>query len=153
MDMIFDTGTGALTIDTGTPDPWGAALRAVLERHGQVIDLTGVEMRLTITADGAQVFDLHLPPPGVRYRKTDQDMLAVGRAAWPPDQQIDITAWCRTRTGHEVTAKTRLTSPRPARPYPSWIWDGRGWAAPVTMPQDERATWDEAAGCWQIAGA
>ena len=63
MNMIFDTGTGELTIDHSDVHPWGADLRAVLNRHGQVIDLTGVEMRLTITADGAQVFDLHLPPP------------------------------------------------------------------------------------------
>ena len=150
MDMIFDTATGALTIDTGSPEAWGTTLRAMLDRHGQAIDLTGVEMRLKITADGAEVFDLHLPPPGVRYRRTDQDVLATGRATWQPDQQINITAWCRTRAGHEVTAETHFTAPRPAQPYPSWIWQGGDWAAPVAMPQDETAFWDETAGRWQI---
>lgn len=148
MDMIFDTATGALTIDTGTPTPWGATLRAVLDRHGQVIDLTGVQMRLTVTADSAEVFDLQLPPPGVRYRRTDQDVLATGRVTWAADQQIEIAAWCRTRAGHEITAEARFTAPRPARPYPSWVWDGRGWAAPMAMPQDETAIWDEATGRW-----
>lgn len=121
MDMIFDTTTGALSIAPGTPEPFGAALRVVLKRHRQVIDLTGVKMRLTITADGVQVFDLPLPPAGVRYRRTDQDVLATGRAQWRPDQQIDITASCRTRAGHEVTTKARFTAPRPAQPYPSWV--------------------------------
>lgn len=111
MDMIFDTATGALTIDTGTPEPWGASLRAVLTRHGQVIDLTGVEMRLTITADGAEVFDLHLPPPGVRYRRTDQDVLATGHVRWQPGQSIAVSAWCRTRAGHEVTAEASFDAP------------------------------------------
>lgn len=150
MDMIFDTATGALTIDRGTLDPWGAGLRAVLIRHGQVIDLTGVEMRLSITADGQVVADIALPPAGVRYRRTDQDVLATGRAQWDPDQQIGIMAWCQTRAGHEITAEASFTAPRPAQPYPSWVWQGRGWAAPVAMPQDETALWDEASGNWQI---
>jgi len=150
MDMIFDTATGALSIDPGTPGPFGAALRALLIRHGQAIDLTGVEMRLSITANGGAVFDLCLPPAGVRYRRTDQDVLATGRAQWHPDQQIEITAWCRTRAGHEITAEARFTAPRPPQPYPSWVWQGRDWAAPGTMPQDETALWDEASGGWQI---
>ena len=111
MDMIFDMATGTLTIETGAPGPFGATLRAVLERHGQVIDLTGVQMRLTITADDAQVFDLHLPPPGVRYRRTDQDILDTGHAQWQPGQSIAVSAWCRTRAGHEVTAEAAFNAP------------------------------------------
>jgi hypothetical protein len=116
MDMSFDIATGALTIDTVDVHPWGADLQAVLIRHGQVIDLTGVEMRLSITADGAEVFDLHLPPPGVRYRKTDQDVLATGRAQWKPGQAIAVAAWCRTRAGHEVTAEASFTAPPDPEP-------------------------------------
>ena len=111
MDMIFDTATGQLAIEQTSLTPWGAPLRAVLKRHGRVIDLTGVQMRLTVTADGDQVFDLSLPPEGVRYRRTDQDVLAVGRAAWRPGQGIAVTAWCRTRAGHEVTAEASFQSP------------------------------------------
>ena len=111
MDIIFDTATGALRIDAGVPGPFGATLRAVLERHGQVINLIGVQMRLTITADGVQVFELHLPPFGVHYRRTDQDVLAVGRAAWRPGQSIEVAAWCKTRSGREVTAETSFQSP------------------------------------------
>ena len=109
--MIFDTATGQRAIEQTSLTPWGAPLRAVLKRHGQVIALTGVQMRLTVTADGDQVFDLSLPPEGVRYRRTDQDVLAAGRVAWLPDQQISVSAWCRTRSGHEVTAETSFAAP------------------------------------------
>ena len=118
MDMIFDTATGQLTIDTAGVQPWGADLRAVLNRHGNVVNLRGIEMRLTITADGAEIFDLSLPPAGVRYKQTDQDILATGRVSWQPDQEISVSAWCKTNSGHEVTAEAQFTAPRPPQPYP-----------------------------------
>ena len=149
MDMIFDTATGQLSIDHKSIQPHGADLRAMLNRHDQTINLRGVEMSLTITADGTQVFDLALPPPGVRYRQTDQDILATGRVAWLPDQQIETSAWCRTHAGHEVTAEAQFTAPRPAQPYPSWTWNGSTWEAPVAYPDDGgEYVWDEDAGEW-----
>lgn len=42
MDMIFDTATGDLAIYQTGLTPWGAPLRAVLKRHGQVINQTGL---------------------------------------------------------------------------------------------------------------
>ena len=111
MDVIFDTAAGQLSIDTSDPQPWGADLRAMLNRHGQVVNLRGVQMRLTITADGVQVFDLSLPPSAVRYKQTDQDILATGRVVWTPDQKIKVSAWCRTHAGHEVTAEAAFTAP------------------------------------------
>ncbi|WP_114965252.1 hypothetical protein [Alkalilacustris brevis] len=148
MDMIFDTATGQLSIDTSAVHPWGADLRAMLDRHGQIINLRGVEMRLTITADGAQVFDMALPPPGVRFSKTDQDVIATGRVRWQPDQQIEVASWCRTSGGAEMTAEASFTAPRPVQPYPSWEWDGSAWAAPVPRPEGDGWQWDEDAGAW-----
>jgi hypothetical protein len=149
MDLTFDTGTGSLAIDAAAVHPWGADLRALLERHGRVVSLKGVEMGLTILADGAEVFSLALPPPGVRYRQTDQDVLATGRASWQPDQAIHVTAWCRTASGHTVTAEARLTAPRPPQPYPSWTWAGGDWQPPVAYPDgDGLCAWDEAAQTW-----
>lgn len=148
MDMVFDTATGDLSIDVGQALPWGAQLRAVLVRHGNTIDLRGVEMRLTITADGVEVFDLSLPPEGVRYRETDQDILATDRVLWAPDQAIQVSAWCRTSSGLEVTAQASFIAPRPAQPYPSWAWGAGAWQAPVPMPDAGDWIWDEGAGAW-----
>ena len=148
MDMIFDTATGQLSIDHTSIQPNGASLRAMLVRHGQAINLRGVEMSLTITADGSEIYAMHLPPSGVRYRQTDQDILATGRVQWKPDQQIEVAAWCKTNSGHEVTAEAAFTAPRPAQPYASWTWrDGR-WTAPVDAPDDGEWQWDEDAGAW-----
>lgn len=151
MDMIFDTATGQLSIDPSAVHPWGADLRAILDRHGQTINLRGVEMRLTVTADGIQVFDMPLPPPGVHYRRTDQDVIATGRVHWQPDQQIEVTSWCKAGNDQEVTAEAAFTAPRPAQTYPSWDWNGCTWVAPVPRPDDEGWEWNEAAGAWHAA--
>ena len=149
MDMIFDTATGQLSIDHTSIHPHGADLRAMLNRHGQTINLRGVQMRLTITAGGTEIFDLSLPPEGVRYKQTDQDILATGRVSWQPDQEISVSAWCKTTSGHEVTAQAQFTAPRPPQPYPSWTWNGTAWEAPVAYPDDGgEYVWDEDAGEW-----
>ena len=148
MDMIFDTATGQLSIDTSAVHPWGADLRAMLNRHGQTVNLRGVEMSLTISADGSEIYAMQLPPAGVKYRKTDQDILATGRVRWKPDQHIEAQAWCKTNSGHEVTAQAAFTAPRPAQPYPSWTWQGDRWAAPVDAPEEGDWQWDEDAGAW-----
>jgi hypothetical protein len=119
MDMIFDTATGQLTIDTSDVQPWGADLRAVLNRHNSVINLEGVEMGITVSADGVDVFAMHLPPPGVKYRRTDQDILATGRCVWEPEQAITVQAWCKTNSGAVVTASVDFTShPAPISDLP-----------------------------------
>lgn len=151
MDMVFDTATGQLKIDATDFKPWGANLRAMLDRHGQTVSLKGVEMRLTITADNAEIFDLQLPPDGVRYKQTDQDLLATGRVAWSPDQQIEVDAWCKTNAGHKVTAQASFIAPRPPQPYPSWTWGGTRWVAPETMPDGEGWQWSEEAGAWLLS--
>jgi len=150
MDIIFDTLTGELTIDISTIQPYGADIQACLNRYGNVIDLQGVEMSLTIHADGEQVFFTQLPPPGVRYEKTDQDILATAQARWLPDQEITAHAWCRTSTGHEVTDDVSFIAPRPPQPYPSWIWVDGQWTAPVPYPSDDGMyQWNEDLQIWQ----
>lgn len=152
MDFIFDVLTRTLSVDTSNAQPWGADLRAMLNRYGQRVDLRGVEMRLTVTADGETVADISLPPPGVRYRQTDQDVLATTRVSWQPDQEIVATAWLRTARGEEMTAEATLTAPRPPQPYPSWTWASGAWTPPGPYPTDGgKYVWDEDAGEWVAA--
>lgn len=38
---------------------------------------------------------------------------------------------------------------RPPRPYPSWVWDGSSWVAPVSYPEDGGVyEWDESVPGW-----
>ena len=149
MDVVFDTATGALTVNADDAGHWGAKVRAMVERHGQVVNLRGVEMHLTVKADADVVLDIHLPPPGVRYSKTDQDVIATTQARWGPEQFIEVDGWLKTSDGHEVTVHDEFTAPRPPQPYPSWTWDGARWVAPKPMPDDGGYySWDEDSGEW-----
>ena len=153
MDMIFDTATGNLTINTQSIQPNGADLRAMLNRHGQTVNLRGVQMSLIIHADDIEIYAMHLPPAGVRYKQTDQNVLATGRVRWKPDQQITVDAWCKTNSGHEVTAHAEFEAPRPVQPYPSWTWNGTTWKAPVAYPDDGGDyVWNEDSGEWDNEG-
>ena len=151
MDVIFDTASGELTIDVSGLQPWGADIRAMINRHGSTVNLRGVEMHISIEADGIQIFQAHLPPSSIKYKQTDQDLLATGRCRWLPDQSINVVAWCKTNSGHEVTADASYTSPRPAQPFPSWIWSDGRWIAPVSYPDDAGDhVWSESDGAWVI---
>jgi hypothetical protein len=111
MNICFDVATNALTIDAVDLKPWGCDIYALLNRHGKTIDLTGVAMSLTLKADAETVFHIYLPPDGVKYERTDQDILATGRVVWRPDQAIEVFAWCRTHGGQEITATASFNSP------------------------------------------
>lgn len=149
MDFIFDAGTRTLSIDTSNVNPWGADLRAIILRYGQRVPLRGVQMNLTVSADGEEVFSLSLPPEGALYHQTDQDVIATDRVLWSPDQTVVASAWLLTTTGDELTAEATFTSPRPEQPYPSWTWEGGEWAAPEPYPDDgEEYVWDETSNTW-----
>lgn len=148
MDFVFDVAARSLSV-VPNPEPYGATVRAMLNRYGQRVDLRGTEMRLTITADGETVADISLPSPGVRYSRTDQDVLSVERVRWQPDQEIVATAWLRTGAGDEFTVEEKLTTPRPPQLYPSWTWQNNAWIAPISYPNDrDDYMWDEESGNW-----
>jgi hypothetical protein len=143
MKIIFDTATNKISIDTSDAQPAQANIQALLDRHGNVINLRGFEMLITVLADGDSIFNLHLPPHGVRYQNTDQDLLAHGQAQWFPDQKITVRAWCKTNDGHEAEANATFIVPRPPQPFPSWTWQEGGWTAPKKRPAKGNYGWDE----------
>ena len=153
MDIIFDSATSELRIETSGVRPWGADVRAVVDRHGHVIDLSGVQMGLTVTADGQEIADITLPAPEVSFVRTSQDVLATARVLWAPDQEIAVSAWCKLNVGagsHVLTAETTFAAPRWPQPFPSWEWSGGSWQPPVPYPDGGLDwQWDEEAQEWQ----
>ena len=41
---------------------------------------------------------------------------------------------------------------RPVAPFPSWLWDGESWCAPVAAPEDAECVWDEDNMVWVVVG-
>ena len=147
MRITFDTQTNELSITYKNPQPQGSDIVAALERHGRTFTSHGTRFGVTVTADGETVLDTSWPPPNTRFIKTDQDILTTVSAAWRPDQSIVVSAWCVTTLGGKVEAQKVFTSPKPPKPYPSWVWND-GWVAPIPCPDDGNWRWNEEAGQW-----
>jgi hypothetical protein len=143
MLIIFDTLHNTFEINTDNPQPFGGGIEARLNRYGYTIPLRGVTFGISVQADGVSVLDMTLPPPGVRYSRTDQDLLATSTARWQPDQEIEVDVWCVNTYGNRYEASKTFTAPRPPQPYPSWSWDEGRWNPPVSYPDEGDWQWDE----------
>lgn len=147
MEISFDVATRALTFDASDAQPWGGDLIATVNRYGRVIDLRGLRAGVSVTSDGTEILSKQWPPAGVKFSKTDQDVIFTERLIWNSDAAIVISVWLEIADGrHEAT--WNLTAPRPEQPYPSWTWGGTAWGPPVAYPADGEHTWDEAGQAW-----
>lgn len=148
MRISFDVATRQLSFDASDAQAWGGDLEAHIERHGQRLDLRGLTLGVTVTSDGDPILTRTWPPAGVKFSRTDQDVLLVERLRWCSDEAIEINVWLNI-VGEEHKAKWNLTAPRPAQPYPSWTWGGTSWVPPVAYPDDGAIyEWDEAGQAW-----
>ena len=140
MDVVFDTADGSLRIDAVGPLRAGCVVRALLDRHGQKrVDIRGVRMIFEVEVDGVTRHAVHLPPPHVRYERTDADLLAQTRVpydAWKPDEEVEVKAQLWRVDGARVSATQTFVGARPDKPYASWVWDAEKdrYTAPVAFP-------------------
>ncbi len=148
MRISFDVVTRALSFDASDAEPWGGDLEAHIARYGQRLDIRGLSFGVTVTSDNVEILSRTWPPAGVKFSRTDQDVLLTERLRWNSDDAIVINAWLRIRD-EEHTASWNLTAPRPDQPFPSWTWTGTAWEAPVAYPGDGGPfTWDEPSQSW-----
>jgi hypothetical protein len=65
-----------------------------------------------------------------------------------PDTEYVLKLWVNfqgIRKDNEVTFST----PRPQKPYPSYVWQNNRWTAPTPFPgDDQQYMWDEATLSW-----
>lgn len=111
--VVYDTLSGALTIDASGATPTGADIHAMLNRHGfgGAISLRGVKFGVSVVADGNTLVVAEFPPPDVHYAQTDQDDLGEVFVSWVPGQIITIYAWCINSRGIRAEASAAFTAP------------------------------------------
>jgi hypothetical protein len=108
---------------------------------------------LRVVANGKEVSEASYPPPGVKYVSTDQDYISNDRVQLSADDLVTISVWAEN-AGVRYDGNESFVIPRPTQPYPSWVWNGDYWEAPVPYPTDGESdmlyVWDEVAGDWVI---
>ena len=88
------------------------------------------------------------PPYGIKYIRSDQPYLVVERLFFRPETDYTLWLWCENN-GQRFEQTFDFTTPIPAQPYPSWVWGGDQWNAPVEMPDDGNYyKWDEDTLSW-----
>jgi hypothetical protein len=102
---------------------------------------------VTVTVAGQRKLDVIYPPAGVKYVATDQQWLTSDRVHLAADDVATLDVWA-VNAGIRHEGSTTFTVPRPAQPYPSWVWDDARWQPPVPYPDEGDWEWDEATGDW-----
>ncbi|MBB95564.1 MAG: hypothetical protein CML68_13365 [Rhodobacteraceae bacterium] len=149
MDFTLNAATGALET-SGDPEPFGSTLMARLDGVGRV-PLKGLSFGITLTVNGVVIATEQRPRPGEKFVASDQTVIASVRLPWLPDDQVVIDGFLEIG-GQRQDVSIPFTAPRPDQPYPSWIWGGMAWVAPVAHPDDGGVyAWDEVLGGWVAA--
>jgi len=92
------------------------------------------------------------PPPGVRYRHSDQEYLEVVRLNTKADESYTLFLWAENN-GERFEKEFNLEIPRPIQPYASWEWNvtEKKWEAPIPCPDDDKYyQWNENMQSWDV---
>lgn len=90
------------------------------------------------------------PDPRATIHGIDHGQILAATAYWQPQAEATVTIRL-TVDGDVRTGSATFVPPLPSQPYPSWVWDGYTWAAPVSMPLGsgiENMEWSEGALEW-----
>lgn len=146
MDILFDVLQRTLNIVQNDSDmSYGADINAKLNRYNQTVPLANVEFGFTLNVDDVEIESQSWPPSGVKYGRTDQDILASYRLNWKPDDNVSINVWLIDNAGIRHEDSVSFQAPKPEKPFESWIWENESWQPPVPYPEDGGMyEWDEA---------
>jgi hypothetical protein len=102
----------------------------------------------TVTVNGDEAESLSWPPSNIVIRELSRNRVFFYRVDAKPDDEVVLSVWA-SNAGGMITGETEFVIPRPEQPYPSWVWNGEGWEAPVEYPDDgESYIWDEESQSW-----
>jgi hypothetical protein len=87
------------------------------------------------------------PPAGTTYECADRSALIVQEIELPCEVGFVLEFYAEN-SGEMVNGSLSVNVARPEAPFPSWIWRGEGWAAPVEPPTDRPAIWNEETKSW-----
>lgn len=145
MKAIYDLGTNTWDVDAGT-DATGCVLGFGFRHNGTLpVDLRDVASFGWDFGDAGEVF-----PKGGRMLSSALDVVVQKNLPFTPDTAYTITFFVERHSSGRASYVLDFTTPIPAAPYASWVWDsaGKAWIAPVPKPEEGAWVWDEATATW-----
>jgi len=115
-----------------------------------VIEFQNLQFKYKLKQNGEVQQQGSYPPPNTEYLNSDQDYLVVERLNLTQETTYELYLWAEN--GGQSFEKTfEFITPRPFQPYPSWIWNGETWEAPVPYPEGGGSyVWNEDTQEWDL---
>jgi hypothetical protein len=146
------------TID-GEADPSSVDIGiGVRDNNGLGVKFVNVKLGFKFFNSNNDIIQFgNLPPSRVRYIESNEDILAFSVVdQLEPNTKYKIEVWIED-INYSFAGSFEITTPLPAKPYPSWIFDSNynSWIAPVNppmkdLPDDKRYSWNEEGQCWDV---
>lgn len=112
-------------------------------------DIRGINFGYKITNKENLVQEEEFPKSGITYESADTTPILTERFEIAPDTHYEINVWVLWH-GLKVEETFNIPACRPKKPYPSWIWNGEDWEAPVPKKWDRPYQWNEDMQKWEI---
>jgi hypothetical protein len=142
--------TGNWSIDTSKIGPATNDLFITFTEEAPIIAFKDLKFGYELKQDGnIKQYGVY-PPPGVRYRRSDQEYLVSTRLNTQTDESYTLFLWAEN-DGQRFEKEFEFATPRPPQPYDSWNWNSgdKRWDPPVPYPNDGKFyQWDEETQNW-----
>ena len=142
--------TGNWSLDTSEIGPATNDLFITFTEEAPVITFKDLKFGYELKQNGNIKQYGAFPPPGVKYVRTDQPYIVVERLNLVLETDYELYLWAENG-GESFETTVNFTTPRPAQPYDSWVWNTETlrWEAPVPYPDDDKFyEWDEETQSW-----
>lgn len=129
-------------------NPYYTDLSIGFTNNESVVIFVNLNFGFTLSSNDGILETQSYPPDGLTYIQTDQEYLVIHRINFQPEKNYSLFLWVENN-GIRSEYTYNFVTPRPAQPYPSWIWNGTTWESPVNYPEDGKIyTWDEDTISW-----
>jgi len=144
--------TGNWSLDTSEIGPTTNDLFITFTEEAPVITFKDLKFGYELKQDGnIKQYGVY-PPPGVRYKRSDQEYLVSTRLKLETEESYSLFLWAEN-DGHRFEKEFDFDTPRPRQPYDSWTWNStdKRWGPPVPRPDDGNDyEWDEETTSWVL---
>lgn len=132
----------------GEPDPYG--MFAVRFSSGDTHRIFVESLSFGWSHNGV---DYSWPPANTVVREITPERVFEFHTNAQSDDNVTIDLWAKN-ADVQVSSQMSWVVPRPAKPYPSWVWMENRWVSPIPYPDDGgRYKWDEDVENWVPFGA
>jgi len=142
--------TGNWSLDTSEIGPTSNDLFITFTEEAPVITFKDLKFGYELKQDGnIKQYGVY-PPPGVRYKRSDQEYLVSTRLKLETEESYSLFLWAEN-DGQRFEKEFDFVTPRPPQPYDSWNWNSvdKVWEAPEPRPDDGKYyKWDEEILSW-----